>query len=317
LYYGLLETITTVKQPIFIIGCPRSGTGILHNLMKFHSDIAYTTPSINAFLSLLNNINIEPHFGGRWLLYLDYTLKNIPPRFIPRFLRGPYDGSIEGDLLPDAVEDYCIWQRFEEKFKDYYLAASDVTSSWGSFIESAIQFHLACFSRSRYLSKRPSNSLRISFISKIFPDSQFIHFIRDGRAVANSLLQRRQQTGKTNWWGAKPPGWKRMLDKPPIVQCGWQWQTIVDIVARDAQAFLDEQRYLQISYENLMANPFEVLESVLAFCRLDVTEFAPSLERYASQLQSRNYKWKTQLSTHHQSLLESTIGDTLHAYGYA
>ena len=42
----------------------------------------------------------------------------------------------------------------------------------------------------RLILKNPPNSTRIKQLLDIFPDAKFIHILRDGRTVVNSLINR-------------------------------------------------------------------------------------------------------------------------------
>lgn len=307
-----------IRKPIFIIGCPRSGTGILQNTLRFHPEIAWVTPITNAIIMYLLKYNLDVRHRFKMVRLLDSLLVKFPDSALPKLLRGPYDGFFENDNLPKAVEDGIIWGQYEsyEAGHAFYMNEKDVTPEKREFIQKVILYHLEYFGAERFLSKKPSNSLRIRFINEIFSDSIFIHLIRDGRAVANSLLERKQ-ANKDIWAGTRPVGWDKMLDKPPIMQYGWQWKTVVETIERDANMVLNGDRFIVIKYEDLMENPAYTLQNIFEFCDLDYKKVRDKIDRYAGQFENKNYKWKRHLTKRQKQLLIDLIGHKLREYGYS
>jgi len=311
------EVKTGIRKPIFIIGCPRSGTGILQNMIRLHPEVAYASPATSAIIGFLSkcNFDIKSRFGIARMI--DFIAIKTPKFLLPKMLRGPYDGFFEEDELPKGVEDYHIWSRYEKKYPDcHYIDEKNVTENEESFIKKVVKYHLDYFGRSRFLSKKPSNSLRIRFINRIFSDSIFIHLVRDGRAVASSILNKRKQKDISSWWGAKPPRWKEMLDKPPIAQCGLQWKVITEIIESDARRVLNNNRYMRVKYEDLMDNTMTTLKNLFEFCELDYSKVKNRIEYHAGELENRNYKWKKNLTKKQKELLTNAIGNHLKTYGY-
>ena len=48
-----------------------------------------------------------------------------------------------------------------------------------------------------------SNTLRVPFVSSVFPEARFVHLIRDGREVTESAMRQ---------WSA-PPDWRNLVTK--------------------------------------------------------------------------------------------------------
>jgi len=106
----------------------------------------------------------------------------------------------------------------------------------------------------RVAEKTPHNALHISYLGRIFPRARFVHVIRDGRAVANSLVKQRwadPSTGEPVWYcrdhGAAARYWAMVVAR-----------------ARE-QAAAVPGRYLEVRYEDLVTEPRAQMQRVLAF----------------------------------------------------
>jgi hypothetical protein len=85
-----------------------------------------------------------------------------------------------------------IWKKFSDnKDKKYdtiplsYATASTVEKLWKRFNKECEQQ-----GSSVLLEKTAANSLRVSFVLKIFPNARFVHIVRDGRDVAISARKK-------------------------------------------------------------------------------------------------------------------------------
>ena len=84
-------------------------------------------------------------------------------------------------------EPYFVWDRYFRNLPDDERVAEEATAKIVKQISSDfINYRKKTGSRI-VVDKSPRNSLKISFIRKIFPEARFIHIIRDGRDVTLSI----------------------------------------------------------------------------------------------------------------------------------
>ncbi len=107
-----------------------------------------------------------------------------------------------------------------------------------------------------YGDKTPDHVLQIPELAKLFPEARFVHLIRDGRDVALANLD-------VPWGPATLPAAARY------------WRQRVS-TGRQAGAALGPKRYLEVRYEELVADPSSVLHKVTEFLGL---EFDPAMLR--------------------------------------
>jgi len=103
------------------------------------------------------------------------------------------------------------------------------------------------------IEKTPSNSLMVPLIDRLLPEAIYIHIVRDPRDVASSLLDIGQTWGK---------GWAPRTS----LGAALMWRAHV-MGARQARQFGD--RYIEIAYEHLKADPVCVLRAVLQTLGID------------------------------------------------
>ncbi len=165
----------TVDRPIFFVGVPRSGTSILFEAFSRHPALAW----------LSNYSRSRP--GWVWLNGLRGLLDN---RLV--HLAGPMrqsgGGPIGSRLLPQPSEAYPFWEYWlDTPFVFEYLLNTRARSDESTRLSGAIRETVRWQRRKRFATKITGPG-RIGFLHSIFPDARFVHVIRDGRAVANSLL---------------------------------------------------------------------------------------------------------------------------------
>lgn len=290
-------------RPVFIVGSPRSGTGVLHQLLRLHPRLAWITPVTSRALAH-DSFFFE---GPRTARCIERTVRLLPDAIIPHFYRGPFDGSLRVPGLPETSEGAAIWNSGCPEGDDDYLDETAVTPAARSYFREVVQWHCRYHTRPRFVNKRPQNVLRMRYLHAIFPDAFFVHLVRDGKATAASILSRRRAGGESNWWGARPPGWQTLLDEPPIVQCAWQWQMCVRIGRRDAMK-TGRARYHELTYEALTESPEKTLTQLLTAVDLPTDEFfTPQVDRYVAQLENRNDGWKSRLDATERDLLAKQL----------
>src|SRR5262249_9765417 len=156
----------------------------------------------------------------------------------------------------------------------------------------------------------------IDFLLEIFPDAFFIHLVRDGRAVAESLLN----VGFWDGWRG-PPAWRCGELKPAyqqewdrskrsfVILAGIQWKLLLDSV-EEAKKKVKPGQFLEMKYEDFAANPRCSLRKTLSFCQLDCSEeFNTRLDTFS--VKDMNYKWRENLTFDQQRILEDSLKEHL------
>ena len=165
----------------------------------------------------------------------------------------------------------------------------------------------------RYGDKTPRYTMYTGRLARMFPEARFVHLIRDGRDVAMALIARHDE--RPNTVGEAALFWRMRI-----------W------AGRRAAATLGE-RYLEVHYENLVADPEQTLRRVCEHLRL---EFEPAMldhtpiaramlagvhapENHLSALGPLTpglRDWRSQMSKADVVLFESLASGCLQACGY-
>jgi hypothetical protein len=287
----------SLEKPIFIVGTGRCGSTILQEIFAHHPQAAYLSGLCQLYPD-------KPHYN-RWAMQMiDIpVLRSVARR----------------RLTPE--EPWGFWEHYIRGFsrpcRD--LRDTDVRPQTMQRIRMVLEQMLTP-KRQRLLVKL-TGWPRIGFLTKIFPDALFLHIIRDGRAVANSLLD------VDFWLGWHGPGqWRwgeltqeqRVLweksDRSFVTLAGIQWKILMDAF-ESARTAVHPSQYLEIRYEDFAADPKGVFGRILSFCSLDYpSRFEKAVNRF--QVKSANFKWKEQLTIHQQKLLDECLHDYLMRYGY-
>jgi len=208
-------------------------------------------------------------------------------------------------------EAKAIWRRYATRDDDV-RGRADATPKVKAFLHKVVRNHLQIFDRPRFVNKCPRNVLRIEFLDEVFPDAYFVHIVRDGRAVANSIRNARLKHNGA-YWGCRPPNWQRLVDMPLLEASGLQWKMIVEY-AVDAAKSIPPERYMQIRYEDLCAEPEKVFREVSNRVELEWDD--ATLAALVSDIESRNYKWREKFSANEIEMLHARLGDLLAKLGY-
>jgi len=145
-----------MKPPVFIVGCPRSGTTWLYHMLLSSGGFAIyrAEPKIFTYLG--------PLFGG-------FRSRALRERFLEKWL---------------ASEDFDRSGLDAAEFRSRFLAECRSTGDCLRLIMESIARRQGA---ERWSDCTPDNLLLMDQIQRSFPDALFIHSVRDGRDVALSL----------------------------------------------------------------------------------------------------------------------------------
>jgi Sulfotransferase family len=286
-----------IVKPIIIVGSGRCGSTVLHRLLAKHPQLMWLSGFCDRFPD-------RPAWNR-----IAVTAVNQP-------LLRPFLG---GKIQPG--ECYVFWEKhaygFAEPFRD--LVRGDLTPRTKTKVLAALEPMLTP-SRARMLIKI-TGWPRIGFLDEIFEDARFIHIVRDGRAVASSLLH-------VNFWRGwrGPQGWRAGLLSPEdqltwesyqrsfVALAGLEWR--IQMRAMEAaRRTVDPQRFLEIKYETFCTAPLETCRRILEFSELPQTA---DFERHvaATPLRNMSDRWRKDLTPAQQAVLDDLLRDDLARLGY-
>lgn len=291
------------NPPIFIVGAGRSGSTAFHHAFARHPHVSWVSKILDV-LPKAEKLNSA-------------VLRGLDSRLLGAALKR---GVIEpGHLKPS--EAYAYWERiapgFSEPFRD--LLDTDLTEKTKHNLQQAVE-RLTIDERPTPLHKI-TGWPRMGYLNVAFPDAKFIHVVRDGRAVVNSIMQIDFWEG---WKGTK--GW-RGLDMTPEQQARWDasGQSFVTLGAMElsdmfdamveATAKIPADRFLEIRYEDLCDDPTGTFRAVTDYCNLDYTDdFNQSVIDFG--FRNTNEKWSRDLTDLQQRQLEAELARHLTHWGY-
>jgi hypothetical protein len=144
--------------------------------------------------------------------------------------------------------------------------------------------------RPRLLEKLPINNFRLEFIRKIFPDALFIHIVRNGLDVAESIA-RECQDGRWFNSGYKWNALVRFAQQhedykklPALCQSDFdrgllEWRLSVE-AAQGFYRSCPKEIWREVRYEDLLEKPVETLQEIEQFMGLPP---APEMHRFGAE----------------------------------
>ena len=162
---------------------------------------------------------------------------------------------------------------------------------------------------------------RIRFLHEVFNDAVFVHILRDGRAVVNSMLNVnfwRGWMGPSRWrWGQLNPAQMKewaMYDHSFVALAAIQWKIFVDAMQAAADR-IPKNQLLEVKYEDMCAAPGQTLKNIIDFCGLG---WAKELDvRLAkATFKNTNDKWQKNLTERQKTIMNEILKGYLPLYGY-
>jgi hypothetical protein len=275
-----------MKPPVFIVGCPRSGTSYLYHLLLSAGGFAEFRTQMNVFDVL------EPIYG-------DLRIPKNRTRMMNEWLRSKaFDVSgLQAENIKAAVASGC--------------------RSGSDFLRIVMEEIARKQGVDRWIDSTPTNIPHLLRIKKDFPDARIIHIIRDARDVALSL-------DKRGW--SRPLPWDRNhsllaagLYWEWIVRKGRKLSSLLqpdyletryeDLVNQPSETL---ERLAVFLHHDLDYK--RIRQTSIGSVRSPLTSFKEDLERGQFMPVGR---WKDKFPPHQLALFENAVGDYMQELGYA
>ncbi len=285
------------RAPLVIVSVGRSGSTLLHGLLARHESASWLSRVCDA----------APERPGR-------------QRRVVRAAAAPGVGVLIRRKWPPD-ECYAFWghhyRGFAEPCRD--LTAEDVTLR--------VRDRLHGYFDGLITRSRPAPLIKVTgwpragFLAAILEGARFVHLVRDGRDVASSLLTVPWWRG---WYG--PVGWRFGPLSPReeaewhrhgrsfVALAGMQWRRVLEAMEAAAEE-VGRERWLDVRYEDLCANPAGVVDDILRFAGWDASaSITAALRRGAVRAPAS--RWRTDLTARQADALGGVLQPTLARWGY-
>jgi hypothetical protein len=184
----------------------------------------------------------------------------------------------------------------------------------------------------RFSEKTPTNIFLIPFLSRAFPDAQFIHIIRDGRDAASSHMHKPWLRAEDAWSGEREPGgylhgpWPKFWVEPErreeflrtsdARRMAWAWRRYTETGLHEGPR-LGAARYHELRYESLVRQPLDEGERILDFLGISASA---SRDRFLTAVQRADDSsvgtWRNTFYPSELADIEAEAGDLLRRLGY-
>jgi hypothetical protein len=274
-------------RPVFVGGCPRSGTTLLRAMLDAHPDLAIpgeTRILVDGYRARARWGNLEDAENRR------RVARWVVERKVSRSDR----------LAPEA------------ELVERMVAAPPTI---GSVLSAGFRLYAERHGKPRWGDKRPSLVLNLDAVFAMFPDAQFVNLVRDPRAVLSSI----RRVGRRHGWGGRglaggadkwerslraADRWRRRLRADQFHELRYE-----DLVADPAAALERLVAFLELDPAGLDA----------MLRHHETTEVASAkLHRLVSQPVTTETvrAWERELKPRQVAFVESVLGDWMDRYGY-
>lgn len=281
----------SVIKPVFIVGAPGSGTTLLYDTLCTHRDFAYVT---------LNMLRAGIHKHGRF----------VGERRSALFKTQKLFHRDQASNVPHEAN--AFWIRYFGTYN--HMEENDFKPEMAAYYRKNVMAVQYLWKKPRFVNKNLQHCVRVMVLDRIFPDAKFIHIIRDGRAVAYSILNKKGEANPTMFLLSlkKILGDRFRPERSELFNYGRAWAELVK-KARKASAFGPE-RYYELRYEDLITQPQNEIKKIVEFCELD---WYGEFEKNIPKTSDMNTKWRQKTNDDQKRDLEESTLELRQTLGMA
>lgn len=273
------------NTPFFVVGSDRSGTTMFRLMLNEHSRIHIPRESW-FIIPLMDNLPLKARLSP---------------------------GDLEQAFtIISTHKRWRDWESSDHKLREVIFSLGDPTLA--ELVDEVFRQCGNTSGKPRWGDKTPKYIDEVTRLHELFPGARFIHIVRDGRDVCNSLRRFR-------WQGES------------VYSIAEYWRDVIH-AGKAAGRLLGPELYLEIFYEELVLNPEKVLRTVCSFLREDyeasmldfhehadenVAEFEKKKGIHAKTSRapkaSDTHRWKTEMKPAHVAMFEAFAGSAMDLVG--
>lgn len=251
------------KGPVIaVVGCPRSGTTFLTQLLAKTGALSY--PS-----NLLARFAYAPYVGAliqQMLLNPDLDFRNefSDLRSGSGFVSDV--GKTSGAL--GISEFFHFWRRFFPNHDPGHVDGEALKDVKVNELRCELAGIEAAFGKP-FMSKAMMLQYNLAFFMKAMPELVVVHVRRDPLYVMQSITQARLKYYGTEaiWWSVKPREYDFLKDEPPATQVAGQVLYTDECIRREAGQE-PKNRYIEARYEEICESPHLFLKKMAEYLQM-------------------------------------------------
>lgn len=286
-------------NPVFFIGQGRSGTTAIFEAFSKHDQMAFISNYINKFYL--------PHIGLLHRIQNKNKRKAIQnePKLNKFYLR--------------PSEAYDIWEKLcGDKIRNTFMRDTHPTQAEIKNVKTYLNKIMRYQGKNKFSAKF-TGPPRITYLTEIFNNAQFINIIRDPRAVVASLLNKDFwiEKGNVPFWEdtfteEKYQIWES-YGRSPVALASLEWCAIYE--QTQIERTRCNNKIYDLKYESFMNDPIAEMKKLLNFLELSNNETMFTFMK-RKKYNNRNVKYKERLGAEQIQIVESICKEYMEEQGY-
>lgn len=287
------------QQPIFIIGCMRSGTSLLQNTLDEHPQLLKIGFELNDIWTEIGGANCIDDCAHKTAHDLDMTAAHNMTNY-----------------FAESIKEAKSFIRHVERFRNRLrFGSGGVFYDWENIIP---------------INKSPHLMNKIGYLSAMYPQAKFVLIIRSIFGQSSSLKMHLDKYSETedivgflpdnnsNCWSIYRGEQDKKLDPSRCYPNNFEmipeaWIRLNKLAVSELSK-LDKDRFIIISYENLVEEQYKVLKRLFDF--LDLKDKHKAIEeklfKRSRKLMNNHtgnplYSWKDKLSGDDIAIIDKVI----------
>lgn len=298
-----------IDRPIFVLGVQGGGLTLLARMIH-RSERIVTIGGGRAYW--VGNNEMDKQYVGE--LPEDFTLRSPKfqsPTFKTHMKGGEYEHPVFGTERNWVYACNDLLERYRKTEGDW---THDKEAQFKRAIKESIRAYATDYATARFLDMSQTFSLKVPLLRTMFPESRFVIQLRDPYATCLKEAQDHSYD------------WRRTVSMERKLEIfSSHWRNTYDYAIEDTK---DHDHRTIVRYEDLVRDPENVLRQVLSTIDIDYDpDMIPRAHHRLPLGSSEHHKWYPvrtganekyfeQLDASVASVIQNTVDDVAHEFGY-